>query len=152
MRFRRTDPCPWFDTPAKRAALRRRQRLEREAFPLLAALIAERQPTEDEVMAQRAVAAVEWEQKHRDYRAAQWRRARRALAALGHNIRPLALRYWNTHRWLPADPSYLLDMVHSIETGRLTPNDAGQFRFDHRPERALPARPAPDQSMLQVML
>ena len=40
MRFKRCERHPFTDTSRKRAALRRKQRLEREALPLLADLVA----------------------------------------------------------------------------------------------------------------
>lgn len=37
------------------------------------------------------------------------------------------LDYWNAHKWLPGDPSYLLDMLHSYARDRLV-IDKGQVR------------------------
>ncbi len=61
------------DTSRKRAALRRKQRLEREALPLLADLIAETQPGEDEVMQDRAARWAASEIRSRNLRADRWR-------------------------------------------------------------------------------
>lgn len=38
-------------------------------------------------------------------------------------MRTAALRFWNTHRWFPADPGYLIDLLHMIETGRYVLHD-----------------------------
>lgn len=71
---------PFNDSSRKRAACSRSQRRHREAFPLLAPLIAEQQPAIDDVMAQRAVRWLEDQKAYRARRAAGWRaaRARRA--------------------------------------------------------------------------
>ena len=87
MRFKRSPRHPFTDTSRKRAALRRKQRLEREALPLLAELVAEAQPSEDEVMDARAVRWLEQERRSRAYRAARWRAARGRLAAFSANER-----------------------------------------------------------------
>ena len=48
-----------------------------------------------------------------------WRAGRRRIEAYPDDIRRALLTYWNTDRWLPGDPSYLLDMLHRFDTGRL---------------------------------
>lgn len=132
MRFGRMSRFPEFtDTSRKRAALRRRQRLDREKLPLFSALIAETQPDEDTVMAQRAERWEIMEEEQRQRRADDWRRARRRLAEVGGNMRPLILAYWNNHRWLPGEPGYLLDLLHSIETGRMVADDSGHLVYAH---------------------
>jgi hypothetical protein len=119
MRFKRLARYEWSDTPRKRTALRRKQRLEREALPLLAALIGEAQPSEDDVMAARAAAWVRWEKDCRDYRAGRWREARRRLATYRDNERRALRDAWREAPY-PADPVYLLDMLHSYSVGRFT--------------------------------
>ncbi|MGE4043406.1 MAG: hypothetical protein AB7F35_01035 [Acetobacteraceae bacterium] len=119
MRFKPHQRSEFTDTARKRANVLRRQRLERDALPLFADLIAERQPSVDAVMQKRADDWVRFEQEQRDHRAAQWRKARRRLYAYGDNIRPVLLSYWNQHRWLPGDPVYLLDMCHMFDRGTL---------------------------------
>lgn len=119
MRFKRSPRHPFTDTSRKRAALRRKQRLEREALPLLAELVAEAQPTEDEVMDARAIRWIEQERRSRAYRAARWREARGRLAALTGNERAVLRDAWNRAPY-PADPVYLLDFLHSYSVGRFT--------------------------------
>ena len=118
MRFKRFIDHPFEDTRRKRLALARKQRLEREALPLLADMVAADQMDADSIMRERAAA---WEAqtiRDRQRRAELWRRARSRLSAYGDNVRPALLRYWNACRW-PADPSYLLSMLHMFDTGQL---------------------------------
>ncbi len=123
MRFRRTERSgPFEDTRRKRLALARKQRLEREAVPLLADLIAEKQPAADDVMAERAAIWERQERARRAFKAAQWRKARRRLAGYGDNIRPVLRRLWNEAPY-PGDPTYLLCFLHDYETGRLDPDN-----------------------------
>lgn len=121
MRFRRWPRVSAYeDTPRKCAALARAQQTQRDNFPLLAPLIAERQPSADAEMARRAAWWPEAQQRDRDRRAHDWRRARARLAGYGDNLRALLIRLWH-HCPYPADPVYLLDMLHSIATGRIDP-------------------------------
>ncbi|MCJ1903307.1 hypothetical protein E3U26_12930 (plasmid) [Paracoccus ferrooxidans] len=117
MRFIRYPRHSFTDTSRKRAALRRKQRLEREAMPLFAEQIAEEQPGEDEVMQARATKWAESQARTRASRAARWRAARRRLAALTDNERAVLLAAWNRAPY-PADPTYLLDFLHSYSVGR----------------------------------
>lgn len=117
MRFRRQQRFPWSDTPRKRAALRRKQRLEREALPLLSDLVAEMQPSEDEEMAKRALFWAQREQVDRHYRAGKWREARQRLARYSGNERAVLRAAWDDAPY-PADPVYLLDMLHQYDVGR----------------------------------
>ena len=114
MRFAPRPRCPYLVTDRKRAAASRLQRRQRDAFPLLAPLIAETQPSIDLVMTERVAAWIKTERDERARRARAWRKARRALDA-DHDptTRRALLDYWNAHRWLPGDPSYLLDMLHA---------------------------------------
>lgn len=123
MRFTRKQRYgPYEDTLRKRAALARKQRLERERLPLLAEMIAEQQPDADTVMAERAVKWTLWEQETRDRRAANWRRARAQLFAYGDNIRRTLTRLWNSAPY-PATPEYLLDMLYQFDRGNLDPDN-----------------------------
>lgn len=123
MRFARAERSgPFEDTRRKRLALARKQRLEREKLPLLAELIAERQPDADTVMVQRATEWARWQQEVRDRRAAEWRRARGRLAAYGPNVRAALRRLWNQAPY-PATSGYLLSMLHSFDTGRIDPDN-----------------------------
>lgn len=106
------------DTPRKRAALRRKQLKEREALPLLAEQIAEEQPSEDQVMLQRAKAWSEQEVRDRRKRAEKWREARRLIDALPDDQRCAVRRAWDCAPY-PADPSYLLSVLHSYSLGRI---------------------------------
>lgn len=122
MRHKKIARHPFTDTSRKRAALRRKQRLEREALPLLAELIAEVQPEEDAVMQARAVKWAEDEATSRKRRADRWREARRRLAALSRNEQAVLRDAWNRAPY-PADPVYLLDFLHSYSVGRFDLDD-----------------------------
>jgi hypothetical protein len=121
MRFRRWPRVTAYeDTPRKRAALVRTQHEQRERLPLLRDLIADQQPSADAEMARRT----EWwpriQQESRDHRAADWRRARTRLASYGDNLRSVIRHLWRDCPY-PADPVYLLDLLHAIEAGRVDP-------------------------------
>jgi hypothetical protein len=121
MRFRAWPRVTAFeDTSRKRAALTRSQRLQRETLPLLADLIAETQPGVDGEMARRAEHWPRMQQTARDDRAQHWRRARRRLFAYDRPLRDAIRAMWQGCPY-PADPSYLLDMLHQIDKGRLDP-------------------------------
>ena len=67
MRFRPwPKPEPYRDTSRKRAAFKRKQRLEREALPLFADMIAAGQHSFDEKMARRHIW---WEEREHEQRA-----------------------------------------------------------------------------------
>lgn len=118
MRFKSWPRHAFNDTPRKRAALRRKQQKERDAFPLLADQIAEEQPSEDQVMQERAVAWSEHEDRDRRARAEKWREARRIIAALPDAERHAVRKAWDCAPY-PADPSYLLSVLHSYSLGRI---------------------------------
>ena len=119
MRFRRWPRVSVYeDTPRKRAALARAQEARRDKLPLLARLIAEQQPSADAEMARRAAWWPKVQQRDRDRRADDWRRARARLAAHGDNLRPVLVQLWRGCLY-PADPVYLLDLLHSVDTGRI---------------------------------
>lgn len=119
MRFKRWQRHPFTDTSRKRAALRRKQQREREALPLFADQIAESQPSEDEVMANRAVQWAAQELRDRNRRAQLWLKARARINALSANVRAVLRRAWDCAPY-PADPVYLLDFLHSFSVGRFT--------------------------------
>jgi hypothetical protein len=119
MRFARLPRTTYVVTDRKRAAAARAQRRQREAFPLLADIIAETQPPIDAVMTERLARWGEHEVARRAQQAANWRRARQAIDALPPPTRTAVLHYWNTHRWMPATPVYLLDTLHALRCGRL---------------------------------
>ncbi|XUM25069.1 hypothetical protein ACRAVF_33940 (plasmid) [Bradyrhizobium oligotrophicum S58] len=118
MRFKRYIDHSFEDTRRKRLALARSQRMQRDRLPLFAELIAENQPSADVEMERRAADWIEWTKRDRARRARDWRRARAKLAGYGDNVRRALLNYWNRCRW-PADPSYLLSMMHMFDTGHL---------------------------------
>ncbi|MEO1139385.1 MAG: hypothetical protein AAFW87_08005 [Pseudomonadota bacterium] len=118
MRFKHWPRHAFTDTSRKRAALRRKQRLEREALPLFAEQIAEAQPNEDQVMQDRAAAWQVHEIKDRSARAEKWRKARRQIDALPEDERQKVRRAWDCAPY-PADPSYLLSVLHSYSLGRI---------------------------------
>ncbi|MCA1868469.1 hypothetical protein HW571_22600 [Agrobacterium genomosp. 3] len=109
---------PFQDTSRKRAALARKQRLEREKFPLFSVEIAEQQKDADTVMEERAVKWAIWQQDHRDRKAALWRKARRRLFSYGDNVRPRLRDLWNSCPY-PKNPDYLLDFLHDFSVGRM---------------------------------
>jgi hypothetical protein len=119
VRFKRRPRAPYTITDRKRAAARRLQKRQRDALPLLAELVAEQQPCIERLMQDRANAWGTTEQASRDWQARRWREARRTLDAYNPETRRALLDYWNGQRWLPADASYLLDMLHGFSRGRL---------------------------------
>ena len=119
MRFTRRPRCVYAVTERKRAAAARWQQRQRDSLPLLAPLITAAQPSVEQVMAERVARWDSTEQESRDRRAEQWRRARRLLDGHEPVPRRALLAYWNRHRWLPGDPSYVLDLLHGFATGRL---------------------------------
>ena len=115
MRFRPwPKPEPYRDTSRKRAAFKRKQRLEREALPLFADMIAAGQHSVDEEMARRHVWWDEREREQRTLRAARWREARARLFALSDDLRSTVRKLWR-HCPYTADPTYLLDLLHQIK-------------------------------------
>ncbi len=86
MRFTRQLRYDYTVTDRKRSAAIRWQRRQRDALPLLGQLIAEAQPSIDEVMDKRVSTWITSQQSERDRRAGLWRRGRRALEA--HPRRP----------------------------------------------------------------
>ena len=122
MRFRCwPKPSPYEDTSRRRAAFLRKQRLEREALPLLADHIAAGQHGVEEEMALRAVRWDRDQQNSRDQRAARWRDQRARLFALPDAQRRQVRHLWRTCPY-PADPSYFGDLLHEIAIGKLDPN------------------------------
>lgn len=119
MRFKRQLRYDYTVTDRKRSAASRWQRRQREALPLLGELIAETQPSIDEVMDTRVSTWITSQERERDRRADLWRQGRRGLEAHPPTIRSALLAYWNKDRWLPGDPTYLLDLLHGFSTGRL---------------------------------
>jgi hypothetical protein len=119
MRFQQRPRCPYTVTDRKRAAARRWQQRQRDALPLLGELIAEQQPSIDQIMSERVERWDDSERTDRARRATLWREGRRRIDAHPDEIRRALLAYWNNHRWLPGDPSYLLDMLHGFKNGRL---------------------------------
>ena len=118
MRFTPFTSYIFTDTPRKRAALLRKQRAEREALPLFADQVAAEQESVDTVMADRAVIWSTRQQEARRQRAHDWRRARARLAHYPAEVRRELLAYWQRCKW-PADPPYLLSLMHMHDGGRL---------------------------------
>ncbi len=71
-------------------------------------------------MARRADIWPRSQRAERDHRARAWRHARQRLAAFGNNLRAIVLTLWRECPY-PADPSYLLDLLRSIDTGKIDP-------------------------------
>lgn len=133
MRFKRYIRTDYEITDRKRLAAARKQERERDALPLFAQEIAAEQPAIDDVMARRVETWARTQKDQRARRAAQWRRARRRLDAYPAATRALLLRTWNQHRWMPGDPAYLLDMLHSFDTGSLTLDEKGALTYGTLP-------------------
>jgi hypothetical protein len=112
---------PYIETSRKRTAVLISQRRKRAKFPLLAPLIAETQPTVDAVMAQRKESWPREQQQWRDQRAEKWRKARSRLFAYGDNMRATIRECWSSCPY-PADPSYFLDLLLSIDRCRIDPS------------------------------
>jgi hypothetical protein len=122
MRFRPwPKPEPYRDTSRKRAAFERKQRLECEALPLFAEMIGERQHSVDEEMARRHIWWDEREREQRAQRAARWRKARARLFELPDRLRRTVRDLWRSCPY-PADPTYLLDLLHQIAVRRVDPH------------------------------
>lgn len=119
MRFSRRPRIIYEITDRERAAAQRWQQRQRDALPLLADLVAEHHLPIEQVMTERVERWDLAERSSRPWRAARWREARRRLDDYPPDIRGALLRYWNEHRWLPGEPSYLLDTLHGFDTGRL---------------------------------
>ncbi len=131
MRFRHVARYVFEDTHLKRLAQERSLRRQRDAFPLLAPLIAEAQPSVDVIMESRAAKTSEGQMQDRAKRARSWRAARSRLSAYPDDVRLRLLTYWNEHRWLPADPEALADMMNSWDRGTLAlPDVEAGFRFE----------------------
>ena len=105
-------------TSRKLAAVKRRQRLDREKFPLFADEIAEGQTDPEQVLIDRAIHWVERQQARRDYLAQQWREARAQLRALPDDRRAAFVRYWNRSKY-PGDAGYLKSALLMFERGDL---------------------------------
>lgn len=123
---------PYEPTSRKRAAVVRRQRLDREKFPLFAAEIAEGQDDPDQVLADRAVHWVERQRKRRTYLAQQWIEARAQLRALPPVERAAFVRYWNRMK-CPHDAGYLKSFLHMFGDGRLVMHE-GEVASAHEIE------------------
>ncbi|MFJ7440860.1 hypothetical protein ACIQW5_24770 [Methylorubrum thiocyanatum] len=113
-------PIPYEDTPRKRAAYRRKQVREREALPLFAPAIAERQLGVAEEMVRRTGQWERQQQEGRRQRAAFWRRVRTRLFALEADRRRAIRALWRGCPY-PADPSYFGTLLHEIATGQIDP-------------------------------
>ena len=118
MHFQRYGKFEFRDTALKRAALARKQKKEREAFPLFADEIAENQPSADAEMQRREELWSNSQAKDRHRRAEKWQEARAKLRSYPEQERCKLLAYWNK-RIYPGAPEYLLSMMHSYDMGRL---------------------------------
>lgn len=116
------------DTPRKRAALARSQQHQHDRLPLLAPLIAEAQPDPEIEMARRGATWPEQQQHDRDRRAHDWRCARAKLAAHAQATRRVIAKLWRESPY-PAEPTYLLELLHAVETDRIDP-ECPPWRYD----------------------
>ncbi len=121
MRFKRWPRVEAYQESARtRAAVALSQRRQRDRLPLLANLIAAEQPSIEAVIEERHQSWPKWQQEKRDYRAAEWRKARRVLQAYSLITRHAIRWLWNDAPY-PADPSYLSDFLLQIERGKVDP-------------------------------
>ena len=111
MRFARRPRCAYIVTNRKRLAAARWQRRQRECLPLLGPLIAETQPSIDDVMDQRVQRWIVTEQANRDRRAVQWRTARCNIAARDPGVRQALLTYWKQENAISNDLLANLDLL-----------------------------------------
>lgn len=150
MRFRRWPrPTAYRETPRKRAAFLRKERLEREALPLFAGEIAARQHDVGEEMARRALWWDEREQDQRRQRARRWREARNRLFALPDKLRRQVRALWRSCPY-PADPTSFADFLHQIAVGRLDVNQP-PWVFHQKAEARITAYPATfDEAFRQI--
>lgn len=119
MRFKRWPRQPFNDTNRKRSHVLRKYADEQAACPLFADQIAELQPSVDDVMAARRSRWDAQGERERAVRAAKWRDGRMKMRALPAEDQAKLMDYWNSHRWLPGDPSYFLDMIHMWQNDQL---------------------------------
>ena len=119
MRFKRSPRHAFTDTVRKRAALARNQFREQDRLPLLSELIAESQPTANQIMAERQRLWEEQEIRDRRRRADQWLHARARLRQLTRREARLLRAAWNRAPY-PADPVYLHDFLTRYERGQFT--------------------------------
>lgn len=82
------------ETPRKRSYLLRKQRAERDAYPLFSDHIAVEQPTVDEVMARRRLLAMTTEASYRQLKAKWWRIARTTYYGLSPTEKAYVLDRW----------------------------------------------------------
>ena len=94
-------------------------------------------------MARRHIWWDEREREQRALRAARWREARARLFALPDDLRNTVRKLWRSCPY-PADPTYLLDLLHQIAVGRVedmrgtrsirhSGNSGNRFAAGHRP-------------------
>jgi hypothetical protein len=119
MRFKKLIRSPYEDTRRKRLAALRSQQRERDRFPLLAEHIGAQQPDLDSIMAKRTEQWEKTETENRQYQANKWREARRLLETFNPDTRRAIRFYWNSHRWLPGNPSYFIYVLKSVRNGHL---------------------------------
>lgn len=118
MRFDRMGHYEFQDTRRKRLAFARKQQNERAKYPLFAEQIEAEQHDVDTEMRMRQDSWSRRQTTDRARRAADWRRARAALATYPVEERRELLAYWQRCQW-PATPTYLLSMLHMHKNGRL---------------------------------
>lgn len=118
MRFSRYGRYEFIDTQRKRMAFARKQKQERESYPLFAEEIAAGQIDVETEMALRKANWSARELNDRAQRALEWRRARAKLAKYPQPDRDHLRAYWQRCGW-PGDPAYLLTMLHKYANNHL---------------------------------
>jgi hypothetical protein len=136
MRFTRRERFGEFQwTSRKEAAARRSLKREQERLPLFAAQIAEEQPSIEEIRRRRTIAWTDSEQTWRQLKARHWRQARSRLRLEPVARQKIMLEYWNTHRWYPGDPLYLIAMLNHPPIDLLEKLAAPSNEFTHSGEK-----------------
>lgn len=102
------------DTDRKRAGVLRKQRAERDAYPLFATQVAAEQPSVDSVMEKRRVLAMSSLTSQRDFNAKWWRKARAKYFELSQEEKAQVRDRWQ--RWVgPRNQSCLMYLMSEVQ-------------------------------------
>ncbi|TCD12268.1 hypothetical protein E0D81_21785 [Lelliottia amnigena] len=114
MKFRRQERYSYKWTPAKEAAyLRKPQRVQNELasrYPLIADQLTTPQSSLETEKKRREELSIKSEMNMRDFRANQWRDARKLYFSCDQNTREIIKQAWQNGVY-PADPTYLTYVI-----------------------------------------
>ncbi|HED2435661.1 hypothetical protein ACTM43_22060 [Citrobacter freundii] len=114
MKFRRQERYSYHWTPAKEAAyLRKPQRVQNKLdsrYPLIADQLTTPQSSLEEEKQRREELSIKSEKNMRNFRANQWRKARKLYFSCDHNTRTIIKKAWQDGVY-PADPTYLIYVI-----------------------------------------